>query len=150
MPHIGLHHTKRHFVKNLCNGMKKPMGSRGVKDNCINTCIAIERSIMDKMHASMLGISLEDGNNKDSSDDVAEEDEDVKENGAVEENTAYRDRNVDANAVSLLEEEQNNYDWLRLRLKPLMRCLREMLMERWLKVMLLLFLTLLEPLESQR
>ena len=56
---------------------------------------------MDKMHAGMLGMSSEDGNNE-SSVDMAYEDKNVEENGAVEENTAYKDKNVDENAVSLL------------------------------------------------
>ncbi len=78
---------ERHWLRNLCNGTKKPTGSRGGNDDCINTCIAIKRLIMDKMYAGMLGISLEDCNNENSSDHSAEEDEDVEENVAVEENT---------------------------------------------------------------
>jgi hypothetical protein len=56
-------------------------------------------------------ISLEDCNNENSSDHLAEEDEDVEENVAVKENTVYGDGNVDASAVSLLGKKQN-YDEL--------------------------------------
>jgi len=47
---------KRHWTKNLCNGFKKPTGKPDKKSGQILRCIAIERKIMDKMHAGVLGI----------------------------------------------------------------------------------------------
>jgi hypothetical protein len=81
--------------------MKRPTGSiRGCGD-CVHTCIAIEKLIMDKTHVEMLDISSEDNNNE-SIDNGAYEEDNVEENATVEENGAYEDKNVDENAVLLL------------------------------------------------
>ena len=47
---------RRHWVKNLCQNMKKPMGKPGENNDRTHRCIAIERKIMEKMHAGMMGI----------------------------------------------------------------------------------------------
>jgi hypothetical protein len=55
-----LHDTddlKRHWVKTLCNGMKKPTGGTGEKGERIHKCIYIERLILDKTHSGILGLS---------------------------------------------------------------------------------------------
>jgi hypothetical protein len=81
--------------------MKRPTGSIRGCGNCVHTCIAIEKLIMDKTHVEMLGISSEDDNN-DSIDNAAFKEDNVEENATVEENGAYEDKNVDENAVLLL------------------------------------------------
>ena len=48
---------KRHWVKTLCNGMKKPTGGTGEKGERIHKCIAIGRLILDKTHSGILGLS---------------------------------------------------------------------------------------------
>ncbi len=48
---------KRHWVKTLCNGMKKPTGGTGEKGERIHKCIVIERLILDKTHSGILGLS---------------------------------------------------------------------------------------------
>ena len=58
---------KRHWVKTLCNGMKKPTGGTGEKGERIFKCIAIERLILDKTHSGILGLSPDgDADSKDS------------------------------------------------------------------------------------
>ncbi len=57
-----LHDTdnlKRHWVKTLCNGMKKPTGGTGEKGERIHKCIAIKRLILYKTHSSILGLSTD-------------------------------------------------------------------------------------------
>jgi hypothetical protein len=39
---------KKHWIKVLCNGMKKPMGRTGEAGNRIHRCIAIEKKILKK------------------------------------------------------------------------------------------------------
>ena len=51
---------KRHWIKNRCNGMKKPTGKPGDPNNWIHWCISIEKRIMAKTHSGMLGLSLDD------------------------------------------------------------------------------------------
>jgi len=63
---------KRHWVKTLCNGMKKPTGGTGEKGERIHKCIAIERLILDKTHLGILGLSPDEdeedgGSNSDTS-----------------------------------------------------------------------------------
>ena len=63
---------KRHWVKNLCNGMKKPTGGTGEKGERIHKCIVIERLILDKTHSGILGLSPDEdeeggGSNSDTS-----------------------------------------------------------------------------------
>ena len=63
---------KRHWVKTLCNGMKKPTGGTGEKGERIHKCIAIERLILDKTHSGILGLSPDEdeeggGSNSDTS-----------------------------------------------------------------------------------
>jgi hypothetical protein len=58
---------KRHWVKTLCNGMKKPTGGTGEKGERIHKCIHIERLILDKTHLGILGLSPDgDAESKDS------------------------------------------------------------------------------------
>ncbi len=48
---------KRHWIRNLCKGMKKPTGQPGAaNDQVILRCIAIERKIMEKMYSGLVGI----------------------------------------------------------------------------------------------
>jgi hypothetical protein len=63
---------KRHWVKTLCNGMKKPTGGTGEKEKRIHKCIASERLILDKTHSGILGLSPDEdeeggGSNSDTS-----------------------------------------------------------------------------------
>jgi hypothetical protein len=58
---------KRHLVKTLCNGTKKPTRGTGEKGERIHKCIAIERLILDKTYLGILGLSPErDADSKDS------------------------------------------------------------------------------------
>ncbi len=57
---------KRHWVKTLCNGMKKPTGGTGEKGERIHKCIHIKRLILDKTHSGILGLSPDgDAESKD-------------------------------------------------------------------------------------
>ena len=47
---------KRHWIKNLCQNMKKPTGKPGENNDRTHRCIAIECKIMNKTHAGMMGI----------------------------------------------------------------------------------------------
>ncbi len=38
---------KRYWIRNLCKGMKKPMGQPGAANNRVLRCIAIEQKIME-------------------------------------------------------------------------------------------------------
>ncbi len=51
---------KRHWIKTLCNGTKKPTGKPGGPDDRIHRCISIEKRIMDKTHSGMPGLSSDD------------------------------------------------------------------------------------------
>ena len=42
---------KRHWIKNLCQNMKKPMGKPGKNSDHTHRCIAIECKIMEKTQA---------------------------------------------------------------------------------------------------
>jgi hypothetical protein len=53
---------KKHWIRNLCNNMKKPMGRMGEKGDRIHLCIAIKKKIMDKTHLGMIGFSSEEDN----------------------------------------------------------------------------------------
>ena len=48
---------KRHWIKNLCNGMKKLTDNLGGPSDWIHRCIANEERILDKTHSGMLGLS---------------------------------------------------------------------------------------------
>jgi hypothetical protein len=48
--------VKKHWMKNLCNSMKKPMGWTGENGDRICRCIAIEKKIMRKTHSGFLGV----------------------------------------------------------------------------------------------
>jgi hypothetical protein len=41
--------VKNHWMKKLCNGMKKPMGKTGENGDRIHECIAIERRILSSL-----------------------------------------------------------------------------------------------------
>ncbi len=47
--------VKKHWIKKLCNDMKKPTGSTGEDNDRIARCIGIEKKIMDKTSS---GISI--------------------------------------------------------------------------------------------
>jgi hypothetical protein len=65
---------KRHWVKNLCQNMKKLTGWPGKNSDRTHRCIAIERRIMEKTHAGMMGIEESEDDNNDS-DAVVDEGE---------------------------------------------------------------------------
>ena len=48
---------KKHWIKVLCNGMKKPTGRTGEASNRTHRCIAIEKKILKKNHSGMMGFS---------------------------------------------------------------------------------------------
>jgi hypothetical protein len=48
---------KKHWIKNLCNNMKKPTGRTGENDDRVHRCMAIEKKIMKKTHSGILGLS---------------------------------------------------------------------------------------------
>ena len=52
--------VKKHWIKNLCNGMKKPTGSTGKNNDRVHRCIAIEKLILDKTNLGLLGLSSDD------------------------------------------------------------------------------------------
>ncbi len=57
---------KRHWVKTLCNGIKKPTGGTGERGERIHKCIAIKRLILDKTHLGIFGLSPDrDADSKD-------------------------------------------------------------------------------------
>ncbi len=47
---------KKHWLKNLCNSMKKPTGWTGENGDRICQCIAIKKNIMRKTHLGFLGV----------------------------------------------------------------------------------------------
>jgi hypothetical protein len=47
---------KRHWICNLCKGMKKPTGQPGAANDWVLWCIAIKQKILEKMHLGLLGI----------------------------------------------------------------------------------------------
>ena len=64
---------KKHWMKNLCNSMKKPTGSTGENGDRVCKCISIEKKIMRKTHSGFLGDSSAEGDYMPSpsgSDDV--------------------------------------------------------------------------------
>ena len=52
---------KKHWMKNLCNNMKKPTGSTGENGDRVCKCISIEKKIMRKTHSGFLGDSSAEG-----------------------------------------------------------------------------------------
>jgi len=50
---------KRHWMRNLCNNMKKPTVKPGVSSDRTHRCIAIERKIMDKTYAGVMGFDYD-------------------------------------------------------------------------------------------
>jgi hypothetical protein len=52
---------KKHWIKNPCNNMKKPMGQMGGDGDWIHQCMAIEKKIIKKTHSGVLGFSLDEG-----------------------------------------------------------------------------------------
>jgi hypothetical protein len=53
---------KKHWIKNLCNNMKKPTGATCENGDRVNRCMKIEKKIMQKTNSGLLGFSLEDEN----------------------------------------------------------------------------------------
>jgi hypothetical protein len=47
---------KRHWIRNLCKGMKKPTGQPGAANDRVLRCIAIEWKIMEKTYSGLVGI----------------------------------------------------------------------------------------------
>ena len=62
---------KRHWIKNLCQNMKKPTGKPGENSDRTHRCIAIEHKIMEKTQAGMMGI--QESEDEDRGDEVEEE-----------------------------------------------------------------------------
>jgi hypothetical protein len=54
--------VKKHWLKNLCNSMKKPTGWTGENGDRICQCIVIEKNIMRKTHSGFLGVSSDKDN----------------------------------------------------------------------------------------
>ncbi len=52
---------KKHWIKNLCNNMKKPKSKTGEDADRINRGMAIKKQIIKKTHSGMLGFTLEEG-----------------------------------------------------------------------------------------
>jgi hypothetical protein len=52
--------VKKHWIKILCNNMKKPMDKTGEDGDRINRCMAIEKKIMMKTHSGLLGFTSEE------------------------------------------------------------------------------------------
>jgi hypothetical protein len=48
---------RKHWIKNLCNNMQKPMGRTGKNGDRIHRCMLIEKKIMKKTHSGMIGLS---------------------------------------------------------------------------------------------
>jgi hypothetical protein len=46
---------KKHWIKVLCNGMKKPTGRTGEAGDQIHRCMAIEKEDIKKNHLGMMG-----------------------------------------------------------------------------------------------
>jgi hypothetical protein len=53
--------VKKHWIKNLCNNMKKPIDWTGEDGDRINWCMTIEKKIMRRTHLEMLGFTLDEG-----------------------------------------------------------------------------------------
>ncbi len=66
---------KSHWIKTLCNGMKKPTGNPGGPNDWIHRCISIEKRIQDKTHSGMLGLSSDDEDNKPRGSGAGEDDD---------------------------------------------------------------------------
>ena len=60
---------KWHWIHNLCQSMKKPMGKLGENTDRVLRCIAIEQKIMDKTYSGMLGIEENDNEEKEEEDE---------------------------------------------------------------------------------
>jgi hypothetical protein len=48
---------KKHWIRTLCNGMKKPTGRTGEVGDRIHQCMGIEKKIMQKTHSGIMGFS---------------------------------------------------------------------------------------------
>jgi hypothetical protein len=55
---------KRHWIRNLCKGMKKPTGQPEAANDWVLRCIAIEQKILEKTHLGLLGILDSDAEEK--------------------------------------------------------------------------------------
>ena len=67
---------KRHWIRNLCKGMKKPTGQPGAANDWILWCIAIEQKIMEKTYSGLVGI-LPDSEAEEKVDDDNDGGDDV-------------------------------------------------------------------------
>jgi hypothetical protein len=93
---------KKHWIRTLCNGMKKPMGRMGEDGDRIHRCISIEKIIIKKTHSGMLGFS--------SSDDEA-----TSEGGGNVEENALQASLFDRSSSTVGGEDNavnNSIEWL--------------------------------------
>jgi hypothetical protein len=70
---------KRHWIRNLCKGMKKPTSQPLAANDRVLWCIAIKRKILEKTHLGLLGIP----------DSNAEEKVDEEEGGGDASNETF-------------------------------------------------------------
>ena len=71
---------KKHWIENLCNGMKNPTGSTGEKNDWVHQSIAIKKLILDKTNLGLLGLSSDD-NDEDGDTPTNNESVDVLDEG---------------------------------------------------------------------
>ena len=69
---------KKHWIKNLCNNMKKPTGATGENGDRVNRCMKIEKKIMQKSNSGLLGFSSEDENHNLSEAGTARDEDDSR------------------------------------------------------------------------
>jgi hypothetical protein len=104
---------RRHWIKNLCNGMNKPTGRRGEPGDCIHKCIAIERLILNKTHSGLCGVSTFNESDESVSDDklfsgqrsARNDDDDVNTANENEEEDFVGENNVLPGILPALPEE---------------------------------------------
>jgi len=63
---------KKHWVRNCCNGIKKPMGQTGGNSDSIHKCIAIEKLIMEKTNSRIYGLGDDSPSNSGSESNEGE------------------------------------------------------------------------------
>ena len=63
---------KKHWIRNCCNGMKKPTGQPGGKNGSIHKCIGIEKLIMEKTNSRVYGLGDDSPSNSSLESDEGE------------------------------------------------------------------------------
>jgi hypothetical protein len=63
---------KKHWIRNCCNGMKKPTRQPGGKNGSIHKCIGIEKLIMEKTNSRVYGLGDNSPSNSSSESDKSE------------------------------------------------------------------------------